>query len=130
MAITVSTPKNLKRIKPKFIGSFTKRQFFSIAGAALVGIPFYYFTKGFLGTDISALLMVALMFPFLLFMSDNLKFGLPAEKLILLVWRHFRSQGIRPYRAENLFKQLEEREKIKKEVEFLEEKARSGKRRK
>ena len=31
--------------------------------------------------------------------------------------------GIRPYKSENLYKKLEEREKIKKEVRYLEEKA-------
>jgi hypothetical protein len=31
--------------------------------------------------------------------------------------------GIRPYKSENLYRQLEEREKMKKEVRYLEEKA-------
>lgn len=31
--------------------------------------------------------------------------------------------GIRPYKSENLYKQLEEMEKLKKEVRYLEEKA-------
>ena len=31
--------------------------------------------------------------------------------------------GIRPYKSENLYKQLEEREKLKKEVRYLEDKA-------
>ena len=36
--------------------------------------------------------------------------------------------GIRPYKSENLYEQLEEREKIKKEVRYLEEKAKSASR--
>ena len=37
--------------------------------------------------------------------------------------------GIRPYRSENLYKQLEEKEKLRREVRYLEEKAkgRTGK---
>ena len=35
----------------------------------------------------------------------------------------FALMGIRPYKSENLYKQLEEREKLKKEVRYLEEKA-------
>ena len=36
--------------------------------------------------------------------------------------------GIRPYKSESLYKQLEERERIRKEVRFLEEKAKGGSR--
>ena len=31
--------------------------------------------------------------------------------------------GIRPYRSENLYKQLEEKEKLRREVRYLEEKS-------
>ena len=31
--------------------------------------------------------------------------------------------GIRPYKSENLYRQLEEKERMKKEVRYLEEKA-------
>ena len=34
--------------------------------------------------------------------------------------------GIRPYKSENLYKQLEERERIRREVCFLEQKAKGG----
>lgn len=127
MAITVATPKNLRQVKPRFIGNFTKRQVFSIGAAAMVGFPLYYATRGALGNDIAAIVMVFSMMPCLLFVTENLKYGLPAEKLLLLVWRHKNTQGIRPYKAENLFVELEERERIKKEVQDLEEKARNGK---
>lgn len=126
MAISVATPKNLKQVKPKFIGNFTKRQVFSIGAAALIGFPLYFLSKGTLGNDVAAILMVLSMMPCMLFVTDNLKYGLPAEKLLVLVWQHGRKPGIRPYKAENLLKQLEEREQIKKEVQFLEEKARNG----
>lgn len=126
MAISVSTPKNLRQVKPKFIGNFTKRQVFSLGAAALIGFPLYFLSKGSLGSDMAALLMVLAIMPCMLFITENLKYGLPAEKLLLLIWKHGRLPGIRPYKAENLLKQLEEREKIKKEVQFLEEKARNG----
>ncbi|MBR1700603.1 MAG: PrgI family protein [Lachnospiraceae bacterium] len=126
MSISVATPKDLSKIKPKFIGNFTKRQVFSLGSAALIGFPFYFLTKNAIGTDAAAILMVAVMLPFFLFITDNLRYGLPAEKIIVLMWRHNRLPGIRLYQAENLFIQLEEREKLKKEVLFLEEKARSG----
>lgn len=126
MAISVDTPKNLRHIKAKFIGNFTKRQTFSIAGAAAIGFPLYYATKGSLGNDIAAILMVLAMMPFLLFISDNLKYGLPAEKLLFLIWEHKRKPGIRPYKATNIFIELEERDLIKKEVQSLENKAKAS----
>ncbi len=53
------------------------------------------------------------------------KDGFPAEKILyFMVRQKLLTPGIRPYKSENLYKQLEEREKIKKEVRYLEEKSR------
>ena len=91
--------------------------------AALVGIPFYLVTKGVIGTQASALIMVALMLPFF-FLAMYEKDGFPAEKILYFMLRQkILTPGIRPYKSENLYKQLEEREKLKKEVRYLEEKA-------
>ncbi len=88
-----------------------------------MGIPFYLVTKGVLGTQASALIMVALMLPFF-FLAMYEKDGFPAEKILYFMLRQkLLTPGIRPYKSENLYKKLEEREKIKKEVRYLEEKA-------
>ena len=123
MAISVAVPKNLSGIKTKVAMNLTKRQLICFGGAAAVGIPFYLFTKGVLGTQASALIMVALMLPsFFLAMYE--KDGFPAEKILYFMLRQkILTPGIRPYKSENLYKQLEEREKLKKEVRYLEEKA-------
>ena len=42
--------------------NLTKRQLICFSGAGAVGIPFYIFTKGFIGTQASALLMVCLLY--------------------------------------------------------------------
>ena len=53
--------------------------------------------------------------------------GFPAEKIVYFMIRQkFLMPGIRPYKSENLYEQLEKHEKIRKEVHYLEEKA-SGK---
>ena len=104
MAISVAVPKDLSGIKTKVAMNLTKRQLICFGGAAAVGIPFYLVTKGVLGTQASALIMVALI-------------------LYFMVRQKILTPGIRPYKSENLYKQLEEREKIKKEVRYLEEKA-------
>ena len=123
MAISVAVPKNLSGIKTKVAMNLTKRQLICFGGAAAVGIPFYLVTKGVLGTQASALIMVALMLPFF-FLAMYEKDGFPAEKILYFMIRQkLLTPGIRPYKSENLYKQLEEREKLKKEVRYLEEKA-------
>ena len=123
MAISVAVPKNLSGIKTKVAMNLTKRQLICFGGAAAVGIPFYLVTKGVLGTQASALIMVALMLPFF-FLAMYEKDGFPAEKILYFMLRQkMLTPGIRPYKSENLYKKLEEREKLKKEVRYLEEKA-------
>ena len=106
MAISVAVPKNLSGIKTKVAMNLTKRQLICFGAAGAVGIPFYIFTKDIIGTQASALIMVA------------------AEKILYFMIRQkFLTPGIRPYKSENLYNQLEEQEKMKKEVRYLEAKA-------
>ena len=93
MAISVAVPKNLSSIKTK------------------------------VAMNLAALLMVALMLPFF-FLAMYEKDGFPAEKILYFMIRQkFLVPGIRPYKSENLYRQLEETERMKKEVYELEEKA-------
>ena len=123
MAISVAVPKNLSGIKTKVAMNLTKRQLVCFGSAGAVGIPFYIFTKGVIGTQASALIMVALMLPFF-FLAMYEKDGFPAEKILYFMLRQkILTPGIRPYKSENLYRQLEEKERMKKEVRDLEEKA-------
>lgn len=110
-------------IKTKVAMNLTKRQLVCFGSAGAVGIPFYIFTKGVIGTQASALIMVALMLPFF-FLAMYEKDGFPAEKILYFMLRQkILTPGIRPYKSENLYRQLEEKERMKKEVRYLEEKA-------
>lgn len=123
MAISVAVPKNLSGIKTKVAMNLTKRQLVCFGSAGAVGIPFYIFTKGVIGTQASALIMVALILPFF-FLAMYEKDGFPAEKILYFMLRQkILTPGIRPYKSENLYRQLEEKERMKKEVRYLEEKA-------
>ncbi len=123
MAISVAVPKDLSGIKTKVAMNLTKRQLVCFGGAAAVGIPLYLVTKGVLGTQVAALIMVAVVLPFF-FLAMYEKDGFPAEKILyFMVRQKILTPGIRPYKSENLYKQLEEREKLEKEVRRLEEKA-------
>lgn len=123
MAISVPVPKDLSGIKTKVALNLTKRQIICFSGAAIAGIPLYFLTKDVIGTQGAAFIMVGVMLPFF-FLAMYTKDGFPAEKILYFMIRQkFLTQGIRPYKSENLYKQLEEREKIRKEVRYLEEKA-------
>lgn len=123
MAISVTVPKDLSGIKTKVALNLTQRQIICFSGTALVGVPFYFLTKGILGTQGAALIMVGAMLPFF-FLAMYEKNGFPAEKILYFMLRQkILTPGIRPYQSENLYRQLEERERIRKEVHFLEEKA-------
>lgn len=122
MAISVAVPKNLSGIKTKVAMNLTKRQLICFGAAGAVGIPFYIFTKDVLGTQASALIMVAVMLPFF-FLAMYERDGFSAEKILYFMIRQkFLTPGIRPYKSENLYQKLEEREKMKKEVRYLEAK--------
>lgn len=128
MAISVPVPKDLSGIKTKVALNLTKRQIICFSGAAITGVPLYFLTKGVLGTLAAALIMVGVMLPFF-FLAMYERDGFPAEKLLYFMIRQkMLTPGIRPYKSENLYEQLEEREKIKKEVRYLEEKAKGASR--
>lgn len=123
MAISVPVPKDLSGIKTKVALNLTKRQIICFSGAAMTGVPLYFFTKDVIGTQVAAFLMVGIMVPFF-FLAMYTRDGFPAEKILyFMIKQKFLTPGIRPYQSENLYKQLEEREKIRKEVRVLEEKA-------
>lgn len=126
MAISVPVPKNLSAIKTKVALNLTKRQIVCFSGAALAGVPLYFLTKGVLGTQGAAPVMVGAMLPFF-FVAMYEKDGFPAEKVAYFMLRQkILTPGIRPYKSENLYRKLEEREKIRKEVRCLEQKAKGG----
>lgn len=123
MAISVPVPKDLSGIKTKVALNLTKRQLICFSAAAVVGVPLYFFTKEMLGTEGAMFLMVGAMLPFF-FLAMYERDGFPAEKILYFrIRQKFLMPGIRPYKSENLYKQLEEQEKLRREVKELEEKA-------
>lgn len=126
MAILVSVPKDLSGIKTKVALNLTKRQIICFSGAGVTGIPLYIVTKGVIGTQVAAFIMVAVMVPFFL-LAMYTRDGFPAEKILYFMIRQkILTKGIRIYKSENLHKQLEEKERIRKEVCYLEQKAKGG----
>jgi hypothetical protein len=108
----VNVPKDLSKVKTKVALNLTKRQLICFGVAALLGIPAYILTRGFIGNSPAALLMIVIMLPMFFFAMYE-KDGQPAEIVfrnmvrVKLAW-----PGKRPYKSENLYDQLEKEAKI------------------
>ena len=102
----VSVPKDLTKVKNKIILNLTKRQLICLGVAAAVGLPFYFLTRGLIGSSNAATGMCLLMLPAFLFAMYE-KDGQPLEKIA----QHFirakiiRPQ-VRPYRTNNYYAAL------------------------
>ena len=123
MAAYIPVPRDLTRVKTKVFFNLTKRQLLCFGAAALIGVPIFFLVKATGNVSLAALSMMIVMLP-LFFLAMYEKDGFPAEKILYFMIRQkFLTPGIRPYKSENLYNQLEEQEKMKKEVRYLEAKS-------
>ena len=126
MAIQVPTPKDLNKVKTKMAFGLTKRQLICFALAGCVGFPLYFILRRVFPTDLSTMIMMLSIFPFFFFAMYQ-KDGKNAEQIIYeLYHRRIWSKGIRRYKSENIYQQLEEKDRIRREVERLEAKEKRG----
>ena len=119
MAISVAVPKNLSGIKTKVAMNLTKRQLICFGAAGAVGIPFYIFTKDVIGTQASALIMVAVMLPFFMFAMYE-RHGMPLE---VLISHYIQARYIRPrkrvYQTENFYATIDQNIRNRREVKKI-----------
>ena len=122
----VPVPKDLNRVKTKFMFNLTKRQLICFALAAAVGVPVYFLTKASLGVTTAAMLMVILMLPFIFFALYE-KDGQPAEKILSHVIKAmFLRDKVRPYRTNNLYAAIQQEIKEQEELR-IEQQQKDGK---
>ena len=105
----VPVPKDLTKVKTKLAFNLTKRQLICFSLAALVGLPVYFLTRGAVGTTPAVLMMIGIMMPFFFFAMYE-RDGQPAEKLLKNRLRYKLWPKKRPYRTENLYKSMSEKE--------------------
>ena len=104
----VSVPKDVTKVKSKVMFNLTKRQVVCLGIAAALGLPFYFFTKGHIGTSNAATGMVIIMLPAFFFAMYE-KDGLPFEKILMNMVRvKLLRPAIRRYEVENLYETGEE----------------------
>lgn len=110
----VSVPKDLTKVKNKVVLNLTKRQIICLTIAAAIGLPFYFLTRGTIGTSNAATGMVLLMLPAFMFAMYE-KDGLPLEKILLnIINVKILNPTIRRYEVENLY-EMREQKSVSKE---------------
>ncbi len=99
----VSVPKDLTKVKNKIIFNLTKRQLICFGVAAVVGLPFYFLSRGIIGSSNAATGMCLLMLPAFLFAMYE-KDGLPLEKVLKnMITVKFIRPSVRKYQMENMY---------------------------
>jgi len=108
----VQIPKDLTKVKTKFILGLTKRQAVCFGTAALIGVPIYFLTRGAIGNSSAILLMMGMMLP-AFFMAMYEKDGQPAEKILFNIIRcRWFFPATRPYKTENFYTIIEKEGRI------------------
>ncbi len=70
----VRVPRDIKRVKPKFLGPLNKRQTYSMAIGIGGGALGYYLSKPYIGASNAILVLMVIMLPIVfcgLFEKDN-----------------------------------------------------------
>ena len=99
----VSVPKDLTKVKNKIILNLTKRQLICLGIAAAVGLPFYFLSRGIIGSSNAATGMCLLMLPAFLFAMYE-KDGMHLEDVLMHVIRvKFIRPSVRKYETENYY---------------------------
>ena len=111
----VPVPKDLTRVKSKFLFNLTKRQVVCFGLGALVGLPVFFLTKGAIGVSMAAALMIVIKLPFFLFAMFE-RNGQPLE---VLLKHYIQARFIRPrtrvFETENFYATLEQNTRNRRE---------------
>jgi hypothetical protein len=115
----VSIPKDLTRVKTKFILGLTKRQTVCFGAAAITGLPLFFLLRGIAGAGAAAFLMVIVMLPWFLFAMYE-KNGMPLEKFLRCVISvKLTRPKIRTYQTGNLYAATGRQIQLYKEVQNI-----------
>lgn len=115
----VSIPKDLTKVRTKFILGLTKRQTVCFGMAAATGLPLFFLLKTFLPVSTAAFLMVIVMLPWFLFALYE-RNGQPLEKFLrCIVAVKLKRPKIRTYQTNNLYAATGRQIQLYKEVQSI-----------
>ena len=112
----VPVPKDLTRVKSKFLFNLTKRQAVCFGLGALAGLPVFFLTKEAIGVSMAAALMIVIMLPFFMFAM----FERNGQPLGVLLKHYIQARFVRPrtrvFETENFYATLEQNTRNRREV--------------
>ena len=112
----VPVPKDLTRVKSKFIFNMTKRQVVCFGLGALAGVPVFFLVKDSVGVSMAAVLMIVVMLPFFMFALFE-RHGQPLEVILRqFVQARFIRHRTRVYETDNFYAVLERNIRTQREV--------------
>ena len=106
--LSVKIPAEIQEYKSKLIFGLSARQFFSIAGAILVGVPIGVIGRGHISGDVLPWAVIVAVMPFIAFGFFTFK-GMRFEELVKALCNMWFMPQIRVYEdADGIFLQLHE----------------------
>ena len=112
----VPVPKDLTKVKSKFLFGLTKRQVICFGIGAACGLPVFFLVKGSLGTSFAAMIMIVIMLPFFLLAMYE-QHGQPLEIVLKhIIEARFRRPRIRLYETDNFYAAIDRDVRLKREV--------------
>lgn len=112
----VPVPKDLTKVKSKFLFGLTKRQVVCFGIGALIGVPMFFLTKNAFGTSLSAMLMIVIMLPFFLLAMFE-RHGQPLEAILKqIIEARFLRPKKRVYATDNFYAAIDRDVRLKKDV--------------
>jgi hypothetical protein len=121
--LSMKIPAEIQEYKSKLIIGLSARQFFSIAGAILVGVPIGMFGHGHISADVLPWIVIVAVVPFFAFGFFTFK-GMRFEELVKACCNMWFRPQIRVYEdADGIFRELHE-EII--ELEIVQQRLKNG----
>ena len=115
----VPVPKDLTKVKSRFLFGLTKRQVFCFGIGAVIGLPVFFLTKGTIGITMASMLMIVIMLPFFLFAMYE-QHGQPLEAVLRhIIESKFIRPRIRVYETDNFYGAIDRDVRLKKEVNLI-----------
>lgn len=115
----VPVPKDLTKVKSKFIFNLTKRQVICFGLGAVIGVPVFFLVKDSIGTSAATLLMIVLMLPFFLFAMYE-KNGQHLEVVMKhFIESRFLRSKTRPYQTDNFYAAIDRSVRNRKEANMI-----------
>ncbi len=110
----VNVPKDILKIKEKYLLGLGKRELVSLLIAGLVGIPLYLKFKELIGVQ-SLYIMIVVVIPIIFagFYEDD---GIYLEKKLIYIINFYTTKKIRVYKSNNFYKQIENKAILNKKL--------------